>query len=448
MTPDVPVYQEIQQVIRGYMNEDAESKMYACFPYPQRYYALCEMLRHHVLKEAGDIKHYLTLRERIKVDPKYQESSFDRLVDLQQKWLFDQMRELQPFESSKPKLVISILMYGESYTKKFLNYGLKSMMASLPLEEMQIIFHIQTDEKTKAKIPMIDGAHIEFAIIPDEIIAQLTPGNPTYWMLGTASSLGLHYAKKSGAAFHQSYPDMIYSDKYFQELLRLSKSHHNILGLGMRADESMLYPEIAPYCKDIFSIPAADLMALHLNCWHISIHPNLVNNRPDFMIYPQTHILVWESENCVHFNSPHMAPIWISAETLRDLPDRFYMTNDSEMDLICKGLDFYIPQEQDELYSVECSEQGRSQFNQQYGDAALLGDFFWNLIGSRDLFKIFVKGMKVKLNRDIRPLHIKVMTSENVLAEQRHVFNSISSADPFRGMSFKRGRCYERSVFN
>ena len=70
----------------------------------------------------------------------------------------------------------------------------------------------------------------------------------------------------------------------------------------------------------------------------------------------------------VHFNCPHLNAIWLSAETIAKSPKRFYISLDSELDFMCEGENYYIPQERDDLYLASNKSSSSSTVNEVWGD--------------------------------------------------------------------------------
>lgn len=474
-SPDWETYLEVMEAVGLYTGlRDCRNQRFEQFSYPQRLYVLSDMLKLHVLRECGDIKKYLQLDEQMNTLPlpnnvdgavvhyARQSNLHDKLIKIMMTWLEQAMQDIRPPHtvSTREKVVISMLIWGDKYVQKMLGSSFKSMLAdgNLPTlaKEKYIIIYLQTDAASKEIIENAPetkklkehGVHFEYVLFPDDLTPHLKGEMAIYWMVGAGATLGIHYAKKAGAAFHHSYPDIIYSDKYFSELLRLSRLHNSILGPAHRADESIFLPALKPYeDEDKISIPSADLIAVHLNNLHMSTYPCFVNNRPQFWRYPQSHVMIWESENEVHFNCPHLNALWLSPSVLKHVPDRYFMSLDSELDLICKGEDYYIPQAEDELYLVEFSEQSRYPVTDAYADARTCGNFMWGTITHRDLFKFFARGMKVKINREIRKVPPNVIGYVQISAEKTYLFNAMMDTDHYAGVQLARPRSHEGRIF-
>lgn len=442
---DLHIYQEIMDdvsAMRG--SEDTPPTRYERYPYPQRLAILSDILKLHTLRERGDITRYLELQEEIfELDPT-RVRNHDFALYTMMHWLQSQMDIITPATAEKDVLVITMAVWGGEYTQRMLDFNFKSMMSreNLPsiAVEKRIIIYIQTDQTGMDIIETSEialrmraiGVHFEYTVIPDDLLSMITGDTEmAYWMLGAAATLGIHYAKSLHASYHHSYPDVIYSNKFFSEVLRLSKEHKAILAPGFRSDEEMLKPLLKDYNKDVISVPSADLMALHLNCIHAVAWPYMVNNRNSIWSYPLSHVMLWESEEALHISSPHLNILWLDYEMIKDLESRFYMTLDSEMDFICKDEDYYIPREQDEIYMPELSYPERASMVDSYDDAMNVSHLIWSRIKRRDVLKFFIRGYRVKINRNIRPVPENVILNAQAVAERKYLYNTLLSTDPY-----------------
>lgn len=462
-TPDIKLYKEVFACVDEYTGlKDCHNARYQFLNYPQRLYVLSEMIKLHVLRESGNIKKFLSMDEELCQNPNYHPNRSSRAVRKIMEWLAIEMAATRAPQtvSTRGKIVLSMLVWGPGYTEKMLERTFKSLMAEGNLPYLTscryVIIHLQTDLATQGLIeasPIVQrmkeiGVNFEYSIFPSELVADLGAESIKWWMVGAAASLAIHYAKRSNAAFHHSYPDIIYSNKYFTELVRLSKTHNSILGQAYRADESLLLPNLETYDDEQkIDVPSADLAALHLNSMHAGMFSLLVNNRPRFWTYPQSHVMIWEGQENLHFNCPHLNIMWLEPHVLKGIPDRYFMTLDSEIDLLCLGDDFYIPQEVDEIYLVEFSEQCKGVVEDIYVDAHACGRWMWDRITHRDVFKFFVRGMKVKINRTLRPMPTNAMAENQIAAEKNYLFNAMMATDPHMGVRLARPRTHEGRIF-
>lgn len=438
--PDFHIYQEIMLDYSRFNGKECQMYRYFNRPYPQRLSDLSGLLATCTLREHGDIKKYLQLqKELIDLCPEQITPTHKNIYNTMD-WLNNSIDALNPEEAD---VVICLMAYGEAYTKRLLEYAFCSFMSfeNLPClaVEKKVTILVITDSKYHEVIGCADitnkiralGVHFDYAVMPDGITEEKEP----YWLLGAAASLGFQYAKKAGAAFHMSYPDIIYSNKYFSELLRLSKEHKAILVPGMRADETMIQTFLPNYVDShgTISVPCADLVAIHLNCLHKSAWGLLVNNRPRDWTFPNFHVILWEGNDFLRIDSPHLDPVWLDNSIIQTIEPRYFMTIDSEMDLIVKGEDYYIPTETDSLYRAEISAPERDGLTDNYASIQDVAYTMWASIVRRDCFKFFVRGMKLPINREIRPAPENVMPNEAVKALRNFLINTILAADPLRG---------------
>ncbi len=458
--PDYRVFSDIIQMRQQFLGmQDWGHPRYHQYAYPQRLCLLSDMNRVYILREVGDIKKYIENEKEINAMEGREPSPQDKCILDMAVWTQDVIDKMTPFESEKEKVILTLLVYGEEYTKKCLDIMLKSLMAegNLPAlcKEKQVIFHVQCSADTHLAFtlsPLIQkakdlGVHFQYAIIPEDLIKQIDISS-VYWLIGAAATLGLEYARTCNAAYHHCYPDIIYSNNFFSELLRLTKISPTILAPAHRGDEMVILPAIKSYeTEECISVPSADLVAIGLNGVHMCHWPSIVNNRPAMWCYPQTHSLIWETHQFVHFNCPHLNAFWLSENTVAKAPQRFYISLDSELDFLCEGEDYYIPQETDDLYLVEFSNQGKQKVEDLYLDSHSYAIFLWKLITNRDNFKFFVRGMRLKINRDIRPMTETTMEENSLMNEKCTLFNIITSKDPGVGTTLQRPRTHVGRVY-
>ena len=456
--PDHSVFNDIIEMRRNFLGmHDWGHPRYSVYDYPQRLCLLSDMNRVYTLREVGGIKKYLELETEIKSMPGKEDSPQDKCIYDMAQWTQDTIDAMKFYESDKDKVIFTLLVYGDEYTKKCLDYTFKSMMTpgNLPVicKEKRVIFHVQTDDPNRLEsAPIVAkmkelGAHFEYVIIPPDLMKQIDVSS-VYWLIGAAATIGIEYARTCNAAYHHCYPDIIYSEKFFSELLRIIPLAPSILAPAHRGDEAVLLPSIKPYeTEDVISIPSPDLVALGLNAIHMCHWPSIVNNRPAMWSYPQTHTLIWETLGTVHFNCPHLNAYWLSKEVVAKSPQRFYISLDSELDFLCEGENYYIPQENDELYIVEFSNQGKQKVEDVYLDAASYAIMLWKLITNRDNFKFFARGMKLKINRALRPAKENTMDENSCMNEKVYLLNTIQSRDPGVGTTLQRPRTHLNRLY-
>jgi len=459
-SPDYRVFNDVIQMRQNFLGmKDWGHPRYSIYDYPQRLCLLSDMNRVYILREIGNMQKFIDIENEINKMPGKEASPQDQCILDMTNWTQDTINEMKTFRtaSMKQKVIITLLVYGEDYTKKCMDIMLKSLMTegNLPTlcREKLVIFHVQTDNKERFEsAPIIQkikdlGGQFEYAIIPPALISQIDVTS-VYWLIGAAATIGIEYARKNNAAYHHCYPDIVYSNNFFKELLRLTKIAPSILAPAHRGDEMVLLPSLKPYENDeCISVPSPDLVALGLNAIHMCHWPTIVNNRPGNWVYPQTHSLIWETHELVHFNCPHLNAFWLSAEVISKCPKRFYISLDSELDFLCEDENYYIPQENDDLYLVEFSNQGKQKVEDQHLDAINFALYFWRLSTNRDNFKFFIRGMKLRINRQVRPSRPNTMDEVSCMNEKVFLINTVQSKDPGVGTSLTRPRTHLNKIY-
>ena len=157
------------------------------------------MTRH---REIGDLDKYLEFERKIIAMTGKLESPQDKCIFEMAEWTDNSIKAMVPFSSEKPRIVCSLLCYGQEYTQKCFNIAFKSLMCeeNIPYlcKEMQVIFHVQTDETGRnlfESAPIVQrmkdlGVHFEYCIIPDSLMKQIDISS-VYWLVGAAATLGI-----------------------------------------------------------------------------------------------------------------------------------------------------------------------------------------------------------------------------------------------------------------
>lgn len=451
------IYDAIMAACEKYMGmSGARVESYFNLPFPQRLYTLNELLKWHLLREGGDMKEFLRISKELNALEGRQPSKTDHFVIEMVEWLNGSIDALKPLVvTPRKKAVISLMAWGKEFCERMTDVLFKSWLAEGNIDVLCMNRHttlfIQTDAASQELIAGAEttkklrdlGLNIQYAIMPDSMLAKVDDVS-VYWLVGAAATLGVSFARKNGASLHHACPDSVYSAGYFAELLRLSESHQNILQVSSRTDEGLMRKTLAAYeVNGKITISSADLMAVSMNAMHLSEIHSVINNRPAIEAIPMIHKLIWESEDMVHFASPHLNAIYLSAESIAPLPDRFYHSFDSELDLICKGANYYIPQAEDKLYCAELSNQSRYTVDSRYLHIGDYGKMFWEVISMRDLLKFFDTGQTVAVNRSLRP-SASVMPSKQVKQEKELIKGVILSVDPYRGKKIARPRLHDQ----
>lgn len=409
--------------------------------YPQRLSNLQKFINDIVLRDIGDYREFIRLTDAMNALEGRQPSSEDRALLAMMCWMHDVIGEIKPNMGKKPRLVISLLVYGEEYAHKlnkylFASWNTQGNMDAL-LDKFDVYISLCTTYKTP-RINAFEKAGVEYltTYIPDELVQNMQ-GENKWRLLGTAGSIALAHAKALGASFHQAFPDMIYSGKYWSEIIRLSEKHESILMPAHRCDESVISKYLPLYETEEsgLDISSSDLCAVGLNAQHVCDWSNMLNNRPNPVAIPVSHRLHWETADNLLLYTPHLNASYLGAATVAKISDRFYHTLDSELDMVCR--EWYIPQD-DDIYAVEVSNQSVHAHDDRYMMNSEYPKVLWQVIGMKDSFKFFRKGMSVKLNRNLRPKGEKVFSLERARMEMEQIHHLCEAMNPYAQMVLRR----------
>ena len=156
-SPDYKIFNEIIELRRKFLGiMDWGHPRYEHYSYPQRLCLLSDMNRVYILREVGDLQKYLEFEREIAKMAGKSQSPQDEAIFEMAEWTDKSIKAMQPFKSDKPRIALSLLVYGKEYASKCLDVALKSLMTEGNLfclcKEMQVIFHVQTDNATRHRI--------------------------------------------------------------------------------------------------------------------------------------------------------------------------------------------------------------------------------------------------------------------------------------------------------
>src|SRR5579862_3409932 len=119
--PDYRIFCEIIELRRKFLGiMDWSHPRYEIYDYPQRLCLLSDMNRIYILREIGDLTRYLKYEQEIRQMEGKTNSPQDQCIFDMAEWTYKSIKEMKPFSSEKPRIVLSLLCYGEEYTKKCL----------------------------------------------------------------------------------------------------------------------------------------------------------------------------------------------------------------------------------------------------------------------------------------------------------------------------------------
>jgi tetratricopeptide (TPR) repeat protein len=404
------------------------------------------LLREFVLRRAGDHRAFLRLSRELDVIGS-ESSAQDRFVaQLAQRFEVElqQMKSLHQASAGKP-FVLAFPVWGKSYIDRFLDCCMPSLLAlgNLPAlcERRAPILLIHTDAEGERMIReapvmrevMALGISLHFMPLDSQLLARLgeNPDNK-YWHLGLVQTLQLLFAKAIGADFHILLPDTLYAENYFRTLsARADAGNPVILQAAFRTEAEKVERAVAQYRSGYrTTVDAGTLMAIALNCLHPSTHYLRMNDRPAPNVWPAFHALLWESETSLHFISPHQTVGYLDASLVARVPERFYLTTDSELDKILPDdCAIYSPRAEDGLTLIELSpgavEPGRGRMVDRQGFV----DQFWHAVESRRHLKFFDQDIVFPIAPSRR--HVRhVLSTQQIASEQGEIRSMVRDAYP------------------
>lgn len=434
--PDQQLYDDITDEATKRFTElsiqGGEIHNYFLYPYPQRLHILREMLRIYVLREVGNYRMFITETYKINALCGHTAQPYDDCLLKMCEWLRDTVDGLKDYQRStdKPRIVLSMLAWGSSYIERVRSGCLQSWLSAGNIAELyktrDATLYIHTDVEgrklfeSSSEIQRLKyaGLIVDYAIIPKEIIEymryireEIWDPSSKFWLVGASAALGITYANKQGAGYHQVIPDAVYSQDFFKEVVRLADDEHHevILQQSIRTDSDVMTKALSPYRKEgVLTIPSTDLVSLALNSIHLSAFNQIVNNRVlagagSEELLPDYHLLYWESNEALHIHTPHLDMVYLAASRAQNVPDRFFMSFDSEIDLVVGKEDtFYITQKDDYLFKAEMTPPQNYGVVDTYVSIDNFCETFWKAVAWRDMLKFFARGVTIRFNPELR----------------------------------------------
>lgn len=398
------------------------------------------LLRAFVLRSTGNHKYFLELSDELDamalpIDPE------DHFVSHMARRYAEILAEIAftvtPPADTKRPFLMDLTVWGESYINKFLQYCAPSLLAAGNLEalcaERYTVLLIHTDAAGEAlfrSAPVVQsmeaqGLHLEFMRLDSTLMAEAAKSpNCKYWHLGMVQSIGLYYAKALGADFHAMFPDTMFSIGYFRRLLDIASTGvPAILQTAFRSKAEEVAVSVESYRKgDAIDVPPADLLTVALNSIHDTWAHVLANTRPDKNHWPAFHALMWESASELQLISPHLSAAYLSRDVIRDLPERYFFTVDSEIDKIIPSPDdAYLPHADDGMCIIEMSPTDLAGPVSEYIDAVGYARKFWHGIESLRHLHFYNRHISFAINPALRRRIAPVLTLADIESEKTEV---------------------------
>lgn len=292
-------------------------------------------------------------------------------------------RELATDYGLRGRLVTGFPLWGEGFVDHFLRYSAPSLMANhLSWYECDVVLFV--DGPTEQRLQGLP-LRARLKRLPEPLVEALyREGSYKYPLLAAAHNLLIHKAGEIGAGFHMSVADTIYSNRYFDNLLRLAKYHDAIAHTGFAIVGDTGLPVLGGYrIADHLAISAQVLGAIgweHLNpqwaSWTMDGTPE------DFSAMPNSYYIHWRGQRSVRIHCAHQSAAWIGPERCRKVTPDYAGTIDSELPRYMAG-GAYTPTLADDMVyvciSMEAPPVPRIGFDTFRSE-------FWRFIGANRAF--------------------------------------------------------------
>lgn len=302
-------------------------------------------------------------------------------------------------------MVMGCSLWGKSYVDNFLAYCAPSLRANR-LDGWAVVLFVDGPTERLLDGLELGGARVCLRRLP-EAIMDVLHAEPMrkYPLLAAVHNLLIHQAGKANAGFHMLVADAVYSQRYFQNLERLSLRHDAIVhtGFAIVADTGLV--ALDPYRREdddgqrLYISPESlgRIGRQYLNPQWASW--SMDDIAADFKEMPDSysHYIHWRGRDHFRIHCPHQSAVWISPERCRKVEQPLGGTVDSELPRYLAG-SFYQPTLDDEMTYIVIAEEGvpapRVPFEKFRHD-------FWRFIGdNRDFLPVFFRPCVVPARLD------------------------------------------------
>lgn len=407
-----------------------------------------------VLRRAGDYKEFLRIKDELRdlsVITTINNEFFDKLAryyaqvmeDIDAGLLTKEIR----LDLTKRPFVIAFSVWGDHYLKLLTDWCLPSLLAEGNLgflcRERQPVLFIHTNPEGKATIEQSESLHrikamgvtVIYRMINETLVEHFAQDPDfKYWHLGMVQSLDLYFAKALNADYHLLMPDTIYSDNHFAGLLKAAaRGHKAIIRLILSTRMEGICPEVEAYRRDgVISIPAGDLAAFSVTHIHSASQPWIITHKNLDTEASNSHVVVWEGKDTLHMLSPHQTILYLDHAILQNMPPRFYMTLDSELEkVIPEDCAIYCPKPEDDICLIEMTSEKQRPTEQTKNPLREFSRRFWygGAQESMAYWKIFNEELIDTMNRERLPDR-RYMSAKEIAAAKQYIYDALLEAYP------------------
>lgn len=285
-------------------------------------------------------------------------------------------------------------------------YALASVVSPRNLEALRgrcrlVLFTREADKDRVMKMlePLACwGIETQAKVIPDAVWEWERQSEfYRYPLLGVVQSLCLLMAGRSGLGFSMFQPDHVFSEAYFENLMRLAPSHDAIIQISVSAN-------IETACADLekfrnrdggeLTIPDVDLGTIGWKHLHQQMRMYLMNDAEIPTRMPHSHFLLWQGRDRLRIHSCHHNPAWLSPTLCQRLRSDDYRavvaTLDTKLPGILNGAAAYVTGVDDGMMFIEISDS-RKRAAPKYVDRMDFVKAAWRNVGFGDAYKQFFR---------------------------------------------------------
>lgn len=334
-----------------------------------------------------------------------------------------------PPHPGRRRLVISVVVWGDSYLDLFMRYAIPALLSdgNLPAvaADVDVLWHVFSTAEGHARLErsdefkkLSDCCELRKETIPDDLIA-LAQGENRYWLYGGLTQLSFRLAARLGADMHFLNPDTVYSRDFFSSLLRITQDPevNLVVSNSFRTVKDSILPalEARRNGDGTLTLSARELHALGLDHLHPSSRKIFVT--PEQLtdgLLPRSTIFVRVERNALVIRSAHYQPLFISHDIISEKMKLSYFTVDSSVLRHLGVTDELIPHirfvtEEDDIGYFEMSSQ--DLFEVMLIPASQVADLFWE---TNDETEFALLKREVRLPLQGTPTNLPIFESKEI----------------------------------
>lgn len=265
------------------------------------------------------------------------------------------------------RMLAGFPLWGEKYARWFERYGLASLLASENRRALTATgsrFVIYVDDVARRILEPRQGCGLFVLRSLPPMFVELAQRTPQlkYPLMTAVHSILIHEAAQCGAGFSMAVGDLVYSDRYLAQLLRLSERHETLVHLGVSAD----YARARDALGQGPALPADDLGRIGYGCMQSSWRSWSMENTANFTNMPSCHLIFWRGYDYIRVHCPHMGPVWLGPEKCKAAGVIPVINGGIDAEQHLFGAGFYMPQRSDDMMLITLNTEEPAQPRQSF----------------------------------------------------------------------------------